>query len=151
MEQYFTLNHIKDDETKLSVGSLYLDQEGWKRWQWHQRCYLRPMTWQIFSKALSDYFDHESNFLGRLTKLKQTSTIQEYIKAFEALAFGIGGIANEFYLECFINGLKDAIQVHVRMHHPATCLAACMTAHEVERTLAAQSPHPNFIAKGYPT
>lgn len=31
MEQYFTLNHIRDDETKLTVGSLYLDQE---RWQW---------------------------------------------------------------------------------------------------------------------
>jgi len=32
MEQYFTLNYIKDDATKLSVGSLYLDQERWQRW-----------------------------------------------------------------------------------------------------------------------
>ena len=31
MEQYFTLNHIMDDATQLSVGSMYLDNE---RWQW---------------------------------------------------------------------------------------------------------------------
>ena len=27
MEQYFTLNHIRDDATQLSVGSMYLDNE----------------------------------------------------------------------------------------------------------------------------
>ena len=31
MEQYFTLNHIRDDATQRSVGSMYLDNE---RWQW---------------------------------------------------------------------------------------------------------------------
>lgn len=29
MQQYFTLNHIVDDETKLCVGAIYLDQERW--------------------------------------------------------------------------------------------------------------------------
>lgn len=32
MEQYFILNDIRDDQTKLSVGALYLDQERWKWW-----------------------------------------------------------------------------------------------------------------------
>jgi len=27
MDQYFTLNHIRDDETKLHMGGFYLDQE----------------------------------------------------------------------------------------------------------------------------
>ena len=36
MEQYFTLNPIRDDANKISVGSLYLDQERWQWWQWHQ-------------------------------------------------------------------------------------------------------------------
>eukprot|EP00253_Pinus_taeda_P026095 PITA_26095 len=151
MDQYFTLNHIKDDETKLSVGSLYLDQEIWQWWEWHQKCYARPITWQIFSKALSDRFEHESNFLGRLKKLRQTSTVQDYITAFEALTFRTRGLADEFYVECFISGIKDAIQAHVRMHHPATWLAVYTMAREVERSLAAQSPRPNFTAKGHPT
>jgi len=45
MEQYFTLNHIVDDETKLRVGGLYLDQERSKWWQWHYKCYPREITW----------------------------------------------------------------------------------------------------------
>lgn len=35
MEQFFTLNHIRDDATQLSVGSMYLDNERWQWWQWH--------------------------------------------------------------------------------------------------------------------
>ena len=137
MEEYFTLTHIRDYVTKLSVGSLYLDQERWQWLQWHQQCYARPMTWKIFSKAIFDRLDHESNFLGHLTKLQQTGTVQEYIKAFEELVFRTGSLVDEFYLECFVNGLKDAIQAHVWMHHLVTWLAACMTAHEVECALAA--------------
>lgn len=96
-----------------------------------------PLTWHIFSKALSDRFDHESKFLGRLTKLRQTGTVQEYIKAFEALAFRIGGLADEFDLECFISGLKDAIQAHIRLQHLVSWLAACKIACEVEHVLTA--------------
>eukprot|EP00253_Pinus_taeda_P027555 PITA_27555 len=151
MEKYFTLNHIRDDATKLSVGSLYLDQERWQWWQWHQHCYAMPLIRQIFSKALSDHFDHESNLLGRLTKLQQTGTVQEYIKAFEALAFRTGGLTDEFYLECFISGLKDAIQAHVGLQHPVSWLVACKIACEVEHVLVAQSARLNFIAKGCPT
>jgi len=137
MDQYFTLNHIIDDETKLRVGGLYLDQESMQCWQWHQKCYARPITWQAFSKSLCDRFECESKFLGRLTKLRQTGIVHDYITAFEALAFRTGGLANEFYLECFISGLKDAIQAHLWMHHPPTWLEAYTTACEVERDLAA--------------
>ena len=76
--------------------------------------------------------------------------MQEYIKAFEALAFCTRGLVDEFYLECFISGLKDTIQAHVRLQHPISWLAACKIAHEVERVLAAQSNSPHFTAKGRP-
>jgi len=38
MEQYFNLNNILDNETQLMVGSMYLDNERWQWWEWHQRC-----------------------------------------------------------------------------------------------------------------
>jgi len=69
MEQYFNLNYILDNVTQLSVGIMYLDNERWQWWQWHQRCYGRPLTWETFKKSLMDRFDHESALLGRLTKL----------------------------------------------------------------------------------
>jgi len=36
------------------------------------------------------------------------------------------------------------------MHHPPTLIDTCNKAIELENALAAQSPHPNFIAKGCP-
>ena len=35
MEQYFKLNHILDDGTKLMLGSMYFDNEWWQWWEWH--------------------------------------------------------------------------------------------------------------------
>jgi len=69
MEQYFILNDIRDDTTKLHVGALYLDQERWQWWQWHHKCYPGNITLQVFSKSSCDRFDRESNFLGCLIEL----------------------------------------------------------------------------------
>ncbi len=70
----FHSNHIIDDETKLCVANLYLDQERWQWWQGHCKCYARTITQQMFAKSICDRFDHESNFLCHLTKLRQTGT-----------------------------------------------------------------------------
>ena len=71
MEQYFNLNYILDNATQLSVGIMYLDNERLKWWKWHhQHCYGRPLTWETFKKSLMDRFDHEYDFLGRVTKLQ---------------------------------------------------------------------------------
>eukprot|EP00253_Pinus_taeda_P001660 PITA_01660 len=129
MEQYFKLNHIFDDETQLMLGSMYLDNERWKWWEWHQRCTGHFRTWPKFTKALQDRFDQESSFLGRLTKLRQTDV---------------------FYTECFISDLKEAIKAQVLLHHPPTWTEACKVARNVERALAAQYSRPNFSAKGCP-
>ena len=40
------------------------------------------LTWATFKKALTERFDQESCFLGRLTKFRQTSTVDEDITAF---------------------------------------------------------------------
>jgi len=71
--------------------------------------------------------------------------------AFETLAFRTEGLGDEFYLECFISGLKEAIQAHVQMHHPPTWIDTCQKAAKVELSLSSQSSHPNFIAKGHST
>jgi len=103
-----------------------------------------------FTKALQDRFDQESSFLGRLTKLRKTGTVDEYIIAFEALAFRTWGLSDVFYTECFISGLKEAIKAQVLLHHPPTWTKACKVARNVERALAAQYSRPNFSAKGCP-
>eukprot|EP00253_Pinus_taeda_P003142 PITA_03142 len=79
MEQYFKLNHILDDGTKLMLGSMYFDNERWQWWEWHQRCNGPFRTWTQFTKALRDRFEQEDSFLGRLTKLRQTEAIKAQV------------------------------------------------------------------------
>eukprot|EP00253_Pinus_taeda_P035434 PITA_35434 len=150
MEQYFKLNHILDDGTKLMLGSMYFDNERWQWWEWHQRCNGPFRTWTQFTKALRDRFEQEDSFLGRLTKLRQTGIVEEYITTFEGLAFHTKGLLDEFYTECFISGLKEAIKAQVLLHHPPTWMEDFQVARKVERALAAQYSRPNFPAKGRP-
>eukprot|EP00253_Pinus_taeda_P017771 PITA_17771 len=150
MEQYFKLNHILDDATKIMLGSMYFDNERWQRWEWHQRCNGYFRTWTYFTKALRDRFEQEDSYLGRLTKLRQTGTVEEYINAFEGLAFRTKGLTDEFYTEFFISGLKEAIKAQVLLHHPPTWTEACQVARKVEHALAAQYSRPNFPTKGRP-
>eukprot|EP00253_Pinus_taeda_P027980 PITA_27980 len=151
MEQYFNMNNILDNETQLMVGSMYLDNERWQWWEWHRRCNAPFLTWDKFKKSLTDRFDQESSFLGRLTKLRQTGIVDEYITTFEAFAFRTRGLSDVFYTECFISGLKEAIKAHIQLHHPPTWIEACKVARNVERALAALATCPNFTAKGRPT
>ena len=83
MEKYFRLNYIIDDETQLSVGKLYLDNERrqwWQWWQWYQRCYRRPLTWDTFTKALMDHFDRKTNLVDKLTQIDTQPSIDFILK-----------------------------------------------------------------------
>jgi hypothetical protein len=122
MEHYFSLHDIQDDETKIHVGILYLDQECWQWWQWHKKCYPGHPNWNMFTKAVFARFDRESRYLGHLTKMKQIRSITDFIETFEQLAIRTEGLSDEFYLECFISGLKEEIRAHVCMHHRITWL-----------------------------
>eukprot|EP00253_Pinus_taeda_P010028 PITA_10028 len=128
MDRYFKLNHILDDATKLMLGSMYFNNERWQWWEWHQHCNGYFRTWTQFTKALRDRFEQEDSYLVHLTKLQQTGTVEEYINAFESLAFRTKGLTNEFYMECFISGLKEAIKAQVLLYHPPTWMEACQVA-----------------------
>ena len=125
MEEFFNLHHINDGIEKLQVTILYLDTERWWWWQWHKQCVGGTLDWPLFSKALCTCFDREDNFLGWLTKFCQTKTVREFIATFEELVICTQGLVDPFYIECFISGLKEAIQAHVRGNHPPSWLEAC--------------------------
>jgi hypothetical protein len=76
----------------------------------------------MFTKVICARFDRESHILGNLTKLCQIGSIQDFIMTFEQLAIRTEGLSDEFYLECFISGLKEAIRAHVSKRDPTTWL-----------------------------
>jgi hypothetical protein len=104
MEHYFSLYNITDDLAKLRYGVLHLDQERWQWWQWRKTSRQGYISWTQFVAELYEHFDTDTNHLGRLTKLKQSGTVEDYIAAFERLAFRTEGMTDAFFRECFISG-----------------------------------------------
>jgi hypothetical protein len=108
-------------------------------------------------QILSTRFECDTHRLGCLTKLCQTSTIMEYITAFEQLAILTEGQSDLFFKECFMNGLKDAIKAHVMMQCPQTWFEACDKFREAKIVINAQfkrhlfNTHPNPRWKLLPT
>jgi hypothetical protein len=97
MEHYFSLYNIIDDLAKLRYVFLHIDQE---RWQWCQwRIFFRQgyISWTQFVAELYECFDTDTNHLGRLTKLKQLGTMEDFIVSFEHLAFRTEGMSDAFF------------------------------------------------------
>jgi hypothetical protein len=90
MEHYFSVYGITDDLAKLQYGVLHLDQERWQWWQWWQWRKTSPqgyIAWTQFVTEIYERFDMDTNHLCCLTKLKQSRTVEDFIDAFERLAF----------------------------------------------------------------
>jgi hypothetical protein len=138
MEHYFSLYNITDDLAKLRYGVLHLDQERWKWWQWRKTSHQGYIAWTQFVAELYERFD-------TLTKLKQSGTVEDFIAAFERLAFRTEGMTYVFFGECFISGLKEEIRAHVLMAQPTTCVEATKKAKEAQQIVSSQNCKPSFF------
>jgi hypothetical protein len=90
-------------------------------------------------------FDTDTNHFGRLKKLKQSGTVEDFIASFERLDFRTEGMSDAFFRECFISGLKDEIRAHVLMAHPQIWVEATKRAKEAQRVVSSQNQKPYFI------
>jgi hypothetical protein len=72
----------------------------------------------------------KTHHLGHLTKLKQTSPVEEFISSFEQFVFRTEGMADGFFREFFISGLNDEMCAHVLIYHPHNCLEDTKRAKE---------------------
>eukprot|EP00253_Pinus_taeda_P034242 PITA_34242 len=157
-EEVYIGNGHSEGESSHSPHLWGLQKQQYCELDMHEFDGSHPTTWiaqmeQYFN--LNNILDNEtqlmeSSFLGPLTKLQQTGTVDEYITAFEALAFRTRGLSDVFYTKCFISGLEEAIKAHVQLHHPPTWIEAYKLSRNMERALVALSTCPNFIAKDRP-
>jgi len=92
MEHYFSLHGISDELAKLHYVVLYLDPERWQWWKWHKNSPHGYIAWTQFVSELYDCFDTDTHYLGCLTKLKQSCTVEDFITSFEHLAFRTKGM-----------------------------------------------------------
>jgi len=139
MEHYFSLYGITDDLAKLWYVVLHLDQEHWQWWQWRKTYHQGYIAWTHFVEEIYEHFDIDTNHLGRLTKLKQLGTVEDFIAAFEHLDFRTEGMSNAFFRECFISSLKDEIRAHVLMARPQSWVEATKRAKEAQHVVSSQN------------
>ena len=80
------------------------------------------LNWKTFAMDIATQFGQESydNSVGQITKLRQTSFVHIYQEQVEALIVRIRGLMEEFFLQCFVSGLMDAIKNQVMMFKPTT-------------------------------
>jgi hypothetical protein len=94
MEQHFSLYGIIDQLDKIWYGVLHLDQEHSQWWKWRKNARQGYFAWTHFVAEIYERFDTDTNHLGRLTKLKQYVTVEDFISSFERLDFHTEGTSN---------------------------------------------------------
>jgi hypothetical protein len=103
------------------------------------------IAWTHFVVEIYECFDTDTNHLGRLTKLKQSGTVEDFIASFERLDFRTEGMFDAFFRECFISGLKDDIRAHVLMARPQSWVEATKRDKEAQQVVSSQNRKPSFI------
>ncbi|KAH9735939.1 hypothetical protein KPL71_017914 [Citrus sinensis] len=78
------------------------------------------INWESFSTDIIARFGLSAydSPVGQLTKLKQTTVVKAYQEQFEALMARTRGLPEDFFVQCFISGLKEAIKNQVTMFQP---------------------------------
>ncbi|RZR71849.1 hypothetical protein BHM03_00007908 [Ensete ventricosum] len=122
-ERYFRF-YRTDDATRVEIAAIHLEGDAiqWFNWFKHNH---RGLSWQQFNERLLDRFGpiNFNNVDGQLTKIRQTSTIQEYQTRFEHLSKQMENWSEKQLLGTFIEGLKLEIRGEVKVRQPYTLMA----------------------------
>lgn len=136
-EKYFELNTI-DETQKLRLASLHMEEKAMHWYRWYEKSHTFR-NWRDFSRVLLLRFGDGvfEDATRQLTKLKQWTTVKSYQEKFEELANKTTGLSEEFFISCFVSGLKEEIKGGVVMFQPRTISQAMGLARLQEETVEA--------------
>lgn len=148
-EKFFDFNAI-DETQKIRLASLHLDDKAIHWFRWFEKSHTLQ-TWREFSKALSLRFGENvyDDAVGQLTKLKQWGSVKLYQEKFEELANKTSGLSEEFFISCFVSGLKEEIRGGVQMFRPKSISEAMGLARLQEDTFEALNKKNRVSTKPY--
>jgi hypothetical protein len=124
---------------RVSVASMNLEHTAAQWWQFH-KMHHGLGGWQDFSAAVVEKFGAEAypNALRKLLELRQTDTLDQYIKEFDQIQYGVAvhnPVFDEiFFVTHFVHGLKYDIQSVVRMQMHTTvdrAIVLAQTQHDI--------------------
>ncbi|XP_014496781.1 uncharacterized protein LOC106758364 [Vigna radiata var. radiata] len=118
VNQFFDYHHTPPDQ-RIQIASFYLEGQALACFQWMFNNGLLS-SWEAFLQALELRFA-PSKFddpIAALCKLTQTQSLHEYLSEFETLANRISDYPPNFYLSCFLSGLKPPLRREVTALQP---------------------------------
>ncbi|KAH7839578.1 hypothetical protein Vadar_005955 [Vaccinium darrowii] len=104
--------------------------------RWYKKSHVLR-TWQELVLQLRFGNNAYEDPVGQLTKLKQWSTVKAYQEKFEELANKTTGLSEDFFVSCFVNGLKKEVLAGVKMFAPRTIAQTMGLAQLQEETIEA--------------
>lgn len=72
-----------------------------------------------------------------MATIRQTTTVEEYVKEFEALAGQMKEFSDNKLLGYFLAGLREELRCQMRPHDPRDLMSATKIARDIEETLRA--------------
>ncbi|KAA8539824.1 hypothetical protein F0562_026516 [Nyssa sinensis] len=148
-EKFFEFNAI-DETQKVRLASIHMEDRAIHWFRWYEKTHILR-TWREFAGALIARFGDSlfDDAVRQLTKLRQISTVKTYQEKFEELANKTNGLSEEFFVSCFVSGLKDEIKAGVQMFRPKNVSQAMGLARLQEETIEALAKKNRVFSKSY--
>lgn len=119
----------------MDIVSFYLTEDALHWWDWISK--EDPIrTWAEFEKHLHMQFGNPyEDASGKFTKLRQETTMKDYLGQFERLSNKSSGLNESFRVGTFISGLKEELCFKVKRDHPQTMIEAIRQALAMEEEM----------------
>ncbi|XP_069150338.1 uncharacterized protein [Solanum lycopersicum] len=114
MDAYFEHVNMHSEAAKIRTTAMYLTDIAMLWWRWKkadmERGACQIDDWEQFTVELKRQFNHQNvvhEARRRLRELKQTFSIQDYVKEFTKLTLQIPSLTGEDVLFYFLDGLQN--------------------------------------------
>ncbi|KAK9713235.1 hypothetical protein RND81_06G013500 [Saponaria officinalis] len=146
--KYFNLCKIPDNQ-RIDLASMYMVGRA-ESWFNSYIVVRQNVVWDEFIVDLCARFKEEisGNVVEEFNRLRQTSSIEDYLDAFESLRSLMVQrnplLPDQYFLDSFIGGLKPAVKPFVRAFKPDTLASAVEYARLQEESLNVSRYVPKF-------
>ncbi|XP_052728288.1 uncharacterized protein LOC108338275 [Vigna angularis] len=134
-EKFFEIQKVAEAE-KIELAHISMEGSAgyWFKF-WKEKASDR--TWEGLKEALLIRFEsrYRGGIFERMAAIKQTATVEEYVKEFEALAGQTKAFSDDQLLGYFLAGLREELRCQVRPHDPRNLMTAMKLARDVEEAL----------------
>jgi len=123
-QQFFTYSQTPENQ-KVPIAAFHMEGRALTWYHWLMDA-GHTGGWEEFVFALKTRFAPSAfdDPVGAFTKLKQTSTVEDYQVQFEILSNRIQGMSEEFKVSTFLSGLKEEVRIMVTMLKSTTLSSA---------------------------